>query len=462
MAIIHHSASPSFFTSSPAAAGTGCLSKGFFEPLLTGVRDLPAYRNCDECPDEDWLQTGVWRCLAEQKSGRGFLQANVLLMPDLPGTGPYFDSLRSERRLAFVWQASDALYDRLARDSKLADPFAQHPELGGFEIYAGDGHYHQAAAHDPRVLSAKDLLPKPPTAGGRRMSRKREDPPGTKYAVGHFFALNLRNALMRHLVVADQEERKKEHDMRALKGLSIGQLRMGAPKGRKVLYAWDRASIDFLQWHRWKQSGVYFISLEKSNMTLDEVAAPMQWESKDKRNRGVVADELCGTSAGTMVRRVRWIEPETGEEFAFITSEMTLPPGLIVEIYRQRWNIERLFDETKTKLGEYKAWASSPTAKKAQALFLCMAHNLMVHLEGRVATEEGVRNEVEAKRRGKRMEAKIAVAKKADREVPLMWEQPQAPTQRCVKFIRWLRCWFFAEAPWHAAVTSLAASYASG
>lgn len=284
MAIIHHSASPSFFTSSPAAAGTGCLSKGFFEPLLTGVRDLPAYRNCDECPDEDWLQTGVWRCLAEQKSGRGFLQANVLLMPDLPGTGPYFDSLRSERRLAFVWQASDALYDRLARDSKLADPFAQHPELGGFEIYAGEGHYHQAAAHDPRVLSAKDLLPKPPTAGGRRMSRKREDPPGTKYAVGHFFALNLRNALMRHLVVADQEERKKEHDMRALKGLSIGQLRMGAPKGRKVLYAWDRASIDFLQWHRWKQSGVYFISLEKSNMTLDEVAGPHPCSGRARTN----------------------------------------------------------------------------------------------------------------------------------------------------------------------------------
>jgi hypothetical protein len=54
------------------------------------------------------------------------------------------------------------------------------------------------------------------------------------------------------------------------------------------------------------------------------------------------------------------------------------------------------------------------------------------------------------------------VAKKAGREVPSMWEQPQRPTQRCVKFIRWLRCWFFVEAPWHAAVAALAASFASG
>ena len=108
--------------------------------------------------------------------------------------------------------------------------------------------------------------------------------------------------------------------MRALKALAISELRMGAPKGTKVLYAWDRAGIDFLQWHKWKQSGVYFISLEKANMTLDEVAAPRPWDRQDKRNAGVVADELCGTSAGVLVRRVRWIEPESGEEFAFITT----------------------------------------------------------------------------------------------------------------------------------------------
>jgi len=91
-----------------------------------------------------------------------------------------------------------------------------------------------------------------------------------------------------------------------------------------------------------------------------------------------------------------------------------------------------------------------------------MAHNLMVALEGTLQSEEGVQNELEAKRRDKRMKEKIRVAKSAGREVPSMWEAPQQPTQRCVKFIRWLRCWFFVEAPWHTAVASLAASFASG
>jgi hypothetical protein len=59
-----------------------------------------------------------------------------------------------------------------------------------------------------------------------------------------------------------------------------------------------------------------------------------------------------------------------------------------------------------------------------------MAHNVMVHLKGNVAAEEGVRNEVEARRRGKRMAEKIKVAKEAGREVPSMGEQPQRPTWR--------------------------------
>ena len=191
---------------SPASTSIGTE---IFEPLLLGVETVPSYRKCIKCRDEEWLKLGVWRCLAEQLSGRAFLQSNALSFSDIPDVVAYFDSLSSKRRLAFLQEASDALYARLARSSKVTDPFAVHPELDDFDVFAGDGHYHEAAAHDPRVLSAKDLLPKPPSVKSNPMNRKREEPEGIKYAVGHFFALNLRNQLMRHLVVADQVERKK-------------------------------------------------------------------------------------------------------------------------------------------------------------------------------------------------------------------------------------------------------------
>jgi hypothetical protein len=51
---------------------------------LLGVETLPSYRQCKKCRDEEWLKLGVWRCLAEQLSGRAFLQANALSFPDIP------------------------------------------------------------------------------------------------------------------------------------------------------------------------------------------------------------------------------------------------------------------------------------------------------------------------------------------------------------------------------------------
>jgi hypothetical protein len=58
--------------------------------------------------------------------------------------------------------------------------------------------------------------------------------------------------------------RKRERNTRALKRLDIETLRQSAPKGRKVVYVWDKAGIDFLQWFKWKHAGgIYFVSRDK-------------------------------------------------------------------------------------------------------------------------------------------------------------------------------------------------------
>jgi hypothetical protein len=62
-------------------------------------------------------------------------------------------------------------------------------------------------------------------------------------------------------------------DLHALKRLDNQTLRQTAPKGRKVLYVWDKAGINFMQWFKWKHTaGIYFISREKENMDLSENA----------------------------------------------------------------------------------------------------------------------------------------------------------------------------------------------
>ena len=89
------------------------------------------------------------------------------------------------------------------RPARLADL----PELARYEVFAADGHWHKAAAHDPRH-------------------------DGVKMAVGHFYSLNLRTHTLRHLATGQGWH---EHDMSALKRSKPHGLRQHVPTGRRVL-----------------------------------------------------------------------------------------------------------------------------------------------------------------------------------------------------------------------------------
>ncbi|MEO8353040.1 MAG: transposase [Chthoniobacteraceae bacterium] len=354
---------------------------------------------------------------------------------ETPSSSHFFETLKSQRRLALVSEVSDAV----ARGLPPLEPnrFEKVPELDPFEVYAGDGHFHAAAAHDPRVP---------------------ED--GRKYAVGHLFMLNYRSHALSHLTVADQVNRKKEHEMRALKRMDVDTLRQGAPKRRKVLIVWDRAGIDFRQWERWKQSGgLYFLSREKDNMKL-ECIRTNAWNREEPRNQGVLSDELVATSQEVSVRRIRYHCPLRDEGFSFLTNELTLPPGVVAHLYRLRWEIEKSFDELKNKLGETKAWATSAAAKTMQAHFLCLAHNLMVRCERDLARAHGVRNEAEIARREERLEKEEKRLAKMGQVVPMLVRALQRLTVRSVKFVRWLRVQLFQLPHQPPAIDVLRQSYA--
>ena len=150
--------------------------------------------------------------------------------------------------------------------------------------------------------------------------------------------------------------------------------------------------------------------------------------------------------SGRVLRRITWTDPGTGESWQFLTNQMTLAPGLIVLLYRRRWDIEKVYDTFKNKFDEQKSWASSATAKSAQAAFLCLAHNLTV-LHDQTLTDAGIQNTPEFERRAKRLKLLTETAAAAGRVIPLIISGFQRLTQRSVKFIRWLRQNFWSWIP---------------
>ncbi len=341
---------------------------------------------------------------------------------------PFFETLKSKRRLALCQQASSHVA-RLLVD----DPFAHLECLRDFDLYAAGGHWHGAAVHDAPI-------------------------DGSKRATGHFFALNLRTQALQHLTHA---QGKKEHDMHALKRLAPAALRQQAPAGRKVIYAYDCAAINYAQWQKWKQrSGIYFISLTKAKMDLT-VVRPLPLEAQDPNAAGITADEIVETSQGITLRRIRCTHPATGEAHEFLTSELMLPPGVIAFLYLRRWDLEKDFDELKNKLGAQRAWASTATAKQMQAHLLCLAHNLIQLFERHLAHAHQNRNEAEVKRRAQRLAQQQALARKRGATLPQLVQTHQRLTQTSVKLYRWIRAHFFNPLPLVALLPVLTHSYAT-
>jgi hypothetical protein len=406
------------------------------QPLISLVDQCNYKRKCNALPDHEWIKTGLLRILSQEPSGRAFLQK----LSDSGGTdlkrSLFFETLKSKRRLKLCKDISLSLYETMRPKNLEADPFAQFSVLDGYDVHAGDGHYHGAAVHDVR----KD---------------------GKKYPTQHFYSVDLRSHALRHLTLADTSgTRKREHDTRALKRLDIETLRQSAPKGRKVIYVWDRAGIDFFQWFKWKHlGGIYFISREKKNMA-PMVIGELYYDKKDVINKGVQKYQIIGTSAGVMMHRVVYKCPISGEFYHFVTSLSTIPPGIIAYLYRTRWDIEKIFDEVKNKLSEKKAWATSDIAKEMQAQFVCIAHNLMLILEGCIE-KEGIGNEIENNRRNKRLEKALVSSKVGNKKLPNFLVQPKRATQRSVKFIRWLRNHLFMNTSWRQALGPLQRIYAA-
>jgi hypothetical protein len=112
---------------------------------------------------------------------------------------------------------------------------------------------------------------------------------------------------------------------------------------------------------------------------------------------------------------------------------------VIGELYRRRWELEKVYDEFKNKLNERKAWGSSLEAKTAQAHLIALTHNLLLVYEQELEKRHGVTNKAEDKRRARQTKEKARMCAKVGRPLSALVVAARQATQRSVKFIRWQR-----------------------
>ena len=394
------------------------VDESFFEPALRLLREHCRHRrDTPELSDERFVREGLIRVLGHWDSGRDFLQARQDSGEEL-ARATWFGGLHSDRRAAMVAEVVNRSYERFDQFLQPRDWLGEFPELAGRAVWAVDGHQIDHACHAAR------------------------DRKGELVSVGEIYGLCLHSGLQRALTPF-QGDGVRRHEWPVFKQNLPGWLARDRGVKLPIVIA-DPAYIDLLFWFDQKRRGqAVIITREKENMK-PLIIGPNGFDPQDPVNRGVEADDLAGYTY-THQRRIVYCDPLSGERFVFVTTDTTLRPGLIALLYFLRWKIEKVFDVSKNKLHQQKAWANGDTAAHTQAHFIALAHNLLTIL---LATLEraGVRE--------LKIEKKQAARRKACPEaqrVPAQQMVRHAAQLTC-QFIRLVRHYLDHKTPWREAL----------
>lgn len=408
------------------------VDQRFYAPLKEAFQACATSRVCPQYSDLDHALCGIGRVVHNVESGRDWIQQADFELGLNVGVSKFFDALKSPRRAEALSSVADKLAAMVARRANpSSDPFDDCEELKGIAIYATDGHTVAASAHEDEIMGKV----RPHT---------------------HIFSLNLRHHSMKHLQLCSPDVgKKKEHEIKTLKRIPARAMRMGEPKGTKVIHCYDPAIVDYRLWTNWKQSqGVYIITLEKSNSAL-EFVSEKQWDASDPRNNGVIFDDVAISKSGYSIRRVSYCDPVTLKRYVFLTTEMTLPPGIIAFLYKLRWDVEKFYDQSKNKFGERKGWGKSEVSKTQQALFIAIAHNLCMIFERLIEKEEEIVDRKSILKRAVRRAEEKRIAQDNGNAFNAMVDSCNRITQRSFQFIRWLRSSLRSSASWRPAIDYL-------
>lgn len=397
---------------------TTTVDESFVEPALRLVRDYCRNRrDTRELSDEAFLRFGVLRVMGQCDSGRDFLQAQqdggVAL-----ARSTWFDALHSRRRGTMVAEVATRSYEVFSRFLEDRDWLGAFPELRGRAVWAIDGHHIAHACH--AAHDAKNGF----------------------VSVGQLYGLCLHSGLMRALVPF-QGDGARHHEFPVFKENWTRWLRQDRGEQMPIAVL-DPAYIDVLYWSEQRRlRRAVMITREKANMKPTCISG-YAYDPNDPVNRGVEADEMAGYTYAYL-RRIVFRDPATGERYVFITTELSLRPGLIALLYFLRWKIEKVYDVYKNKFHQQKAWANGTVANLAQAHLTALTHNLLtlllVTLETAGITEQKI----------VRRNAKRAAGAPASQRVPTQ-EMVRHACQLTCQFIRAVRHCLEYKIPWRAAL----------
>jgi hypothetical protein len=149
------------------------------------------------------------------------------------------------------------------------------------------------------------------------------------------------------------------------------------PAGSIVTF--DKGYNDYGLFNSLNDKGIFFVARQKNNAKCKVIK-----RCKANRKRGITSDhwiEFTGyyskQKCPIKLRRIRYIDKETGNIYIFLTNDFTHAASTIADIYKQRWQIELFFKAIKQNLVIKTFWGTSKNAVHSQIWVALIIYLLM-------------------------------------------------------------------------------------
>lgn len=135
-----------------------------------------------------------------------------------------------------------------------------------------------------------------------------------------------------------------------------------------AFYVSDKAYIDFERLYRTHTEGAFFVLRAKDNMNYRRL-----YSAKVNKLKGIKCDQTillnnyyAAKKYPEKMRRIKYYDEETDNEFDFITNNFRLPALKIALLYKHRWSVELFFKWIKQHLRIKTFWGYSENAVRIQ------------------------------------------------------------------------------------------------
>ena len=145
------------------------------------------------------------------------------------------------------------------------------------------------------------------------------------------------------------------------------------------IYVFDRGYLDFARLFRIETANGYFVIRAKSNTKFRVLES-----RRVDKTTGLRCDQIVqlSTRKGKRdyplpLRRISYVDTETGKRLSFLTNHFDHPPIVIPAIYKSRWQIELFFKWIKQNLRIKAFFGTSDNAVRTQ-IWIALCVYLMV------------------------------------------------------------------------------------